>query len=186
MCLITSFMGEPQVATSVIHTGQTQTMSYIRIAWRLFLRQLSLLPKALSRIFFSCRQLFSSCPDGRIEIRLCDFGGSTYGGRIGPNLPDSGFFDPRKPLIPTPATDIFSLGSVLYTIMSGHWPHWADGEDFLAYRCRVDQLFEKGEFPAVSNLDGGSIIQGCWNDQHVTAAELLLNCRQVFNDGRGI
>ncbi|KAF9773911.1 hypothetical protein IL306_008184, partial [Fusarium sp. DS 682] len=34
-------------------------MSYIRVAWGLFLRQLSLLPKALGRIFLSCRQLFS-------------------------------------------------------------------------------------------------------------------------------
>ncbi|KAG7427706.1 putative serine/threonine-protein kinase [Fusarium oxysporum f. sp. raphani] len=130
--------------------------------------------------------LLYSCPDGRIEIRLCDFGGSTYGERTGLNLPDSGFFDTRKPPIPKPATDIFSLGSVFYTIMSGHWPHWADGEDLLAYRLRVDELFEKGEFPTVSNLFGDSVIQGCWNDQYVNANELLVDCRQVFNGDRGI
>ncbi|GKU08304.1 protein kinase protein [Fusarium langsethiae] len=130
--------------------------------------------------------LLYSCPNGRIEMRLCDFGGSTHGGRTGLNLPDSGFFDTRKAPVPTPATDVFSLGSVFYAIMSGHWPHWADGEDLPAYRRRVDELFEKGEFPSVRNLYGGSVIQGCWDDEYVTANELLFDCRQVFDDGRGI
>ncbi|KAF5019178.1 hypothetical protein F66182_8828 [Fusarium sp. NRRL 66182] len=130
--------------------------------------------------------LLYSRANGGIEMRLCDFGGSTYGEEIGLNLPDPGFFDTRKVPIPTPATDIFSLGSVFYTIMTGHWPHWADGEELSAYGRRVDELFSRGEFPTVSNLYGGSVIQGCWNGKYVTANELLLDCRQVFNDGRGI
>ncbi|GAB0138420.1 hypothetical protein EsDP_00006655 [Epichloe bromicola] len=130
--------------------------------------------------------LLYSCPDGRADIRLCDFGGSTYGKLVGLNIPDPGFFDPRKAPSSTEATDIFSLGSVFYTIMSGHWPHWVDGEDLFAYGCRVDELFEKGEFPMVSNLYGGSIIQGCWNDQYMTANDLLLECGQVFDHGRAI
>ncbi|KAG5808352.1 hypothetical protein H9Q74_006366 [Fusarium xylarioides] len=130
--------------------------------------------------------LLYSCPDGRVDLRLCDFGGSTYGKLVGLNLPDPGFFDPRKPPIPTQATDIFSLGSVFYTIMSGHWPHWVDGEELSSYGCRVDELFEKGEFPAVTDLYGGSVIQGCWNDQYDTANELLLDCSQVLNGDHGI
>lgn len=107
---------------------------------------------------------------GRLNIYLCDFGGSTYKNLSGSQLPDPGFFDPRKNWVSTEATDIFSLGSVFYTIMTGHWPHWVAGEERQAYMQRVDDLFSNSEFPSIDRLRGGPIIQGCWMDRYDKAS----------------
>ncbi|KAG9230401.1 kinase-like domain-containing protein [Amylocarpus encephaloides] len=50
-----------------------------------------------------------------LDIWLCDFGGSTCEelGLDGGHLPEAGFFDPTQEYVSTPATDIFSLGSIL-------------------------------------------------------------------------
>nr|KMM68416.1 hypothetical protein CPAG_04743 [Coccidioides posadasii RMSCC 3488] len=87
---------------------------------------------------------------GILNLFLSDFGGSTSGVIDGGHLPDSGFFDPRKPWVSTKATDIFSLGSVLYTIMTGHWPYKCAGlfgslKEKLSYGERVDELFSLAE-----------------------------------------
>ena len=115
------------------------------------------------------------------SIWLGDFGGSMCvelqldGG----HLPDTPFFDPRMPWQSTPATDIFSLGSIFYAIMTGYWPFlngppdWHSTEDKFAYVDKVDALFRKGVFPTVSGLSGGEVIEGCWNGLYSTAEEVL-------------
>jgi serine/threonine protein kinase len=57
-----------------------------------------------------------------LDIWLCDFGGSTCEelGLDGGHLPDANFFDPTQEYVSTPATDIFSLGSIFYNILTGH------------------------------------------------------------------
>lgn len=68
----------------------------------------------------SCGDLLPS-----LDLWLCDLGGSK-GEELelhGEHLPDDPFFDHRMPRVSTPATDIFSLGSILYTILTGHWPY---------------------------------------------------------------
>lgn len=121
--------------------------------------------------------LLHSTTDGSKSIRLCDFGGSVYGDLNGGHLPDAGFFDPRKPWVSTEQTDIFSLGSVFYTIMEGHWPHRSRGnftvDEYVRYITEVDQLFCNNIFPPVDHLEGGAIIQGCWNDQYNRAVDIL-------------
>jgi len=66
----------------------------------------------------------SSSPTA-FDLWLCDFGGSVCKelDLDGGNHPDSGFFDPNSPWESTIDTDIFSLGSVLYAIVTGHWPY---------------------------------------------------------------
>lgn len=115
--------------------------------------------------------------EGSKSVRLCDFGGSVFGDLDGGHLPDAGFFDPRKPWESTEQTDIFSLGSVFYTVMEGHWPHWtkrgftADEHDH--YSLAVDDLFRNSDFPPVDYLEGGLIIRGCWDDEYNRAADIL-------------
>ncbi len=108
---------------------------------------------------------------GILNLYLSDFGGSTCGDIDGGHLPDSGFFDPRKPWESTEQTDIFSLGSVFYTIMTGHWPYKAPGlfesvDEKVRYEERVDALFSLGKFPTVEGLAGGVIIYGCWTGRY--------------------
>ncbi|KAF2181231.1 kinase-like protein, partial [Zopfia rhizophila CBS 207.26] len=103
-----------------------------------------------------------------LDLWLCDFGGSTCEklGVDGKQLPDPSFFDPNAEWVSTTATDIFSVGSVLYSIISGHWPHRDPGpfksaEDYRSYDGRVEEHFRNREYPDVDGLFGGTIILGC-------------------------
>ncbi|KAJ2899199.1 kinase [Zalerion maritima] len=82
-----------------------------------------------------------------MSIWLCDFGGSMRKrlGLDGGHLPDAPFFDPRMKWESTPATDIFSLGSVFYTIQTGYWPYrdsppeWSSVQEKQSYAAQVDE-----------------------------------------------
>ncbi|KAK0707156.1 kinase-like domain-containing protein [Apiosordaria backusii] len=126
--------------------------------------------------------LVCSGRDGTRSLRLCDFGGSTYGDLDGGHLPDAGFFDPRKPWVATGQTDIFALASVLYTIMTGHWPHRERGDerDLEQYRTDVDQLFEQSVFPPVVHLEGGEIIYNAWTDGYNDAKDIVRDHERVM------
>jgi serine/threonine protein kinase len=119
-------------------------------------------------------------PSPSLDLWLCDFGGSKCEGLglNGGHLPDDPFFDPRMPWESTPATDIFSLGSIFYTILTGYWPY-REGpppvtvKDKNTYETRVNELFTAGKFPDVSKLSGGNIIKRCWDHQYKTAKDVL-------------
>ncbi|KAF2241361.1 kinase-like protein [Trematosphaeria pertusa] len=115
-----------------------------------------------------------------LDLWLCDFGGSTCEklGVDGKQLPDPGFFDPNAEWVSTTATDIFSVGSVLYSIVSGHWPHRDLGpfkleEDYRSYNERVEEHFRNREYPDVDGLFGGTIILGCWTNEYSSADDVL-------------
>lgn len=122
----------------------------------------------------------TSASAASLDIWLCDFGGSTCEelGLDGGHLPDAGFFDPTQEYLSTPATDIFSLGSIFYTIMTGHWPYKSPGpfktmEEMDEYDQRVDLLFKEGKFPDVGGLVGGKVIMGCWTKKYSSAEQIL-------------
>ncbi|KAI1643249.1 kinase-like protein, partial [Daldinia loculata] len=116
-----------------------------------------------------------------LDICLCDFGGSACEkiGLEGVNLPDSGFFDPNSEFVSTPATDLFSVASILYTILTGHWPYRAPGgrfgssEEMMNYLNLVDDLFRRQEFPDVSEIWAGAVILKCWMHEYASADDLL-------------
>lgn len=116
-----------------------------------------------------------------LELWLCDFGGSVCEALDldGGGLPDAGFSDPNSCGMSTPATDIFSLGSVLYTIITGHWPFRDPGglfhsmEEMEQYESRVDGLFKKGIFPDTKGLLGGEIMLGCWTQKYSNVDDIL-------------
>ncbi|CZT13927.1 uncharacterized protein RAG0_17513 [Rhynchosporium agropyri] len=115
-----------------------------------------------------------------LDLWLCDFSESRCD-ELGSNvhhLPDDPFFDPRLPWESTPAIDIFSLGSIVYTILTGYWPY-REGpppvtmEDQNVYETYVNKMFAAGIFPDVSLLEGGKVIKGCWDHQYKTSEEVL-------------
>ena len=121
-----------------------------------------------------------------LNLRLCDFGGSTFRDLDGGTLPDAGFSDPRDPWVSTSATDIFSLGSVIYIIMVGYWPHGLPGshmfksmEEKRVYEDKVNHLFGSDDWPSVDGIEGGNIILGCWKKDFVTAQTVLGACRAL-------
>ncbi|KAL7961533.1 kinase-like domain-containing protein [Trichoderma compactum] len=121
-----------------------------------------------------------------LDLRLCDFGGSTCEDLqiSGGTLPDSGFHNPNGAWEPTYAADIFSLGSVLYTIMTGHWPfrsttgQWTSIEEMMEYNAKVDRCFADGIFPEVDGLLGGETITRCWANKFSDAAEIMASVSQ--------
>lgn len=126
---------------------------------------------------------------GDPELWLCDFGGSTCDklGLDGGHLPDPGFFDPRSDWTSTPNTDIFSVGSVLYSILTGHWPYreagpFASAEERDDYGVKVDELFGQGQFPDVDELFAGKVILKCWNNEYTTAEDLVVDVRNCMQD----
>lgn len=112
-----------------------------------------------------------------LELWLCDFGGSTCDklGLDGGSLPDSGFYDPNAEQISSLGTDLFSLGSVLYTIITGHWPYrgqgdFQTGDELERYRENVD-LFGRRIYPETNELFAGKTIVGCWTSAFEKADE---------------
>lgn len=93
----------------------------------------------------------------KLDLLLCDFGGSTNREIDGRHLPDLGFFNPCDPPESTKSTDIFSLGSIYYTIMTSHWPYRSLGpfkslDEMEKYQELVDDLFASKRYPPVDGL----------------------------------
>ena len=115
-----------------------------------------------------------------LDLWVCDFGGSTCEelDLDGGHLPDDPFFDPTQACVSTPATDIFSLGSIFYTILTGHWPYKPPGpfetaKDKYDYQRKVNTLFSQGKFPDTTRLMGGKVIMGCWTRGYRTVEDVL-------------
>ena len=113
-----------------------------------------------------------------LDILLCDFGGSMCQdlGLDGGGLPDPPFWD--MVWESTPGTDIFSLGSTFYTIMTGHWPYksahpFEEEEDKWDYEDRVIALLKQGIYPDVKGVIGGTVMMGCWKKRYITAEDIL-------------
>jgi len=110
-----------------------------------------------------------------LDLSLCDFGGSKNDDYDGEGLPDFGFFDPRVDSFDVTAdTEIFGLGSSMYTILVGHLPHGPSilktAQERLDYAHTFERLALEGKFPDTSEIIGGDIIKDCWN-QKIRSAE---------------
>ncbi|EGX89741.1 Protein kinase-like domain [Cordyceps militaris CM01] len=118
---------------------------------------------------------------GSRDLLLCDFGGSTCDelGLDGGCLPDGPFYHPTFKTSSTPALDIFGLGSLFFTIMTGHWPYRSTPgapetiEEKLAYERELADAFNNENYPDVTRLVGGNVILACWKRQYSTADEVL-------------
>ena len=92
---------------------------------------------------------------------LCDWGELVCKelGVDGGSLTDPGYFDPNSPWESTPATNVLTLGSVLYTIIVGYWLHRDSGSSKLVVDMRinmhkVDSLLGEENFQRISSFCG--------------------------------
>lgn len=121
-----------------------------------------------------------------LNLQLCDFGGAMCRdlGLDGRGLPDPPFWDLKWES--TVGTDIFSLGSIFYTVMTGLWPYKSrhltneveeeeeeEEEDRWQFEDRVIALLEMGVYPDVEGITGGTIMMRCWKKQYLKADDVL-------------
>ncbi|KND87180.1 hypothetical protein TOPH_08141 [Tolypocladium ophioglossoides CBS 100239] len=97
---------------------------------------------------------------------------------MGAHLPDSGFYDPNSEPVSTAQTDIFSVASVLYAILTGYWPYRGPGtvktgEEMEKYGQEVDDLFGRRQFPNIDGLFAGEVIIKCWKNEYARADTVL-------------
>jgi serine/threonine protein kinase len=119
---------------------------------------------------------------GRI---LADFGGSRYVelSLDGGLLPDDLFSDPCLLDYKSPKVNVFSLGVVIYVIMTGHYPFCNSpaprGEERFVYSDQVRALFKKGVFPKLSSVPLGDIIARCCHERSFDTAKEVVEALEI-------
>ncbi|KAM0325113.1 hypothetical protein ACHAQA_007652 [Verticillium albo-atrum] len=107
--------------------------------------------------------------DDALNLRICDFGSSSFPEGSPPIQAPGPRYQPRRwptGYRPTPADDVFALGSVLHFIMTGEEPlsEVEEGE--------VELRFAEGRFPNTLFLHG-DVVQRCWRERTTTAAQVV-------------
>ncbi|KAG5820279.1 hypothetical protein H9Q74_001345 [Fusarium xylarioides] len=119
---------------------------------------------------------------GARDLQLCDFGGSVCQELHldGFSLPDGPFYSPVFDNESSTLLDIFGMGSVFYTILTGRWPYKTSPGKFAKVDDRLDweertvyPNFRAGKFPDVEHLPGGDVILKCWMRKYATARDAL-------------
>ncbi|KAI9730976.1 MAG: hypothetical protein M1834_005437 [Cirrosporium novae-zelandiae] len=110
-----------------------------------------------------------------LDVVLCDFAGSiidgvkvngvSYEQRCSRRYEYTDDFDHID--------DLFGFGTVIYELSTRMRPY-ADKTD-----QEVRQLYKKGEFPDVSSLEMGSIINKCWHGGYESASAVLVDIRRL-------
>ena len=129
--------------------------------------------------------------NAELELSLCDFGGSKNEEHDGGGLPDYCFFDPRSDsLAVTEATELFGLGSSMYTIVVGHLPHGPSilktAQERLHYAEEFERLRLQGNSPDTSDIKGGDIIRGCWTQKIKSAKEAFIRHGELNGQSGGM
>ena len=76
-----------------------------------------------------------------------------------------------------PYTENFAIGSIFYSLTRGHYPYAREEYDVPT----LMKMFQRKEFPRLSDSTEDGIISRCWNGEYGTVAEL----EQVFKDMEG-
>ena len=116
-----------------------------------------------------------------LELLLCDFDGSIcddlgLDGLAPPGVP---FYHPAFGSESSIALEIFSLGSILYVITTGLWPHRdapgrsGESREREKYETATETLLCRDEFPDVSGLTAAAVIMKCWKRQYESVQDVL-------------
>jgi serine/threonine protein kinase len=69
-------------------------------------------------------------------------------------------------------TDIFAFGCVIYEIVTGRYPyHEFEASDNRSHL--VEQLYQEKQFPDLTNLPLGQLMQGCWHGTFNSMSEVV-------------
>ncbi|KAL5335645.1 kinase-like protein [Aspergillus crustosus] len=116
--------------------------------------------------------------DSDLNLRIADFGGASLSGSDPSATPATRFRHPGYDFNAAPVfqDDIFSLGSLIYFIMTGYYPYEDLSSD------KVEKLYEINNFPDVSSITGGNIITQCWLRQTASAQSIYSSLAAIEVD----
>jgi serine/threonine protein kinase len=123
---------------------------------------------------FSCRNVFLTKDD---VVKIGDFGGAGLDGNESQGVEESRYDLPLRGREweerPYYKRDLFALGSALYEIMAWNkpFPELVDHE--------VENRFARDEFPDVSNIGCGDIIQKCWQEKYESAEQVMVELQAL-------
>lgn len=112
-----------------------------------------------------------------IDVILADFGGSRWLELdvVGNLMPDDPYLDPQLTEFSSPRVDVFSLGIIIYIIITGCYPFHGrpapENEEIYEYGERVQNLYREGQFPDLSNVAFGNVIAGCCCERRFETAK---------------
>lgn len=106
---------------------------------------------------------------GDLSLRIADFSGSSLQGSQASACPGTRFTRPdfNWKTAPKSEDDIFSLGSTIYTIITGQVPFQELSSD------EVETSYAARIFPTTTDQPCGDIIQGCWSGSISSAQEVV-------------
>ncbi|OBT41073.1 hypothetical protein VE00_10300 [Pseudogymnoascus sp. WSF 3629] len=112
--------------------------------------------------------------DAGLGLKIADFSGSSLDGSRASACVGTRFERPGLDLrcAPTVKDDLFSFGSTIYMIITGHYPFQElDSND-------VIELFEAQNFPSVAEIICGEIINQCWRGE-ISSAQTVCDFIQT-------
>ncbi|KAL3459488.1 kinase-like protein [Aspergillus heterothallicus] len=97
--------------------------------------------------------------DHELDLKICDFGGSSLNGSRPTAYMSTRYCPPNYKWddTPQPRDDIFSLGSLIYFIMTNEYPYEEVPSE------EVETQYNSLQFPDVSEISCGSLILDCWH-----------------------
>ncbi|KAF2174695.1 kinase-like protein [Zopfia rhizophila CBS 207.26] len=105
--------------------------------------------------------------DAELNALLSDFQG-TFKDLDGYAMESARYFLPREATSPpNEVTDLFALGTLMYTIMAGiePYPELSDAE--------VEERYRRHTFPDTNDIVCGRMILRCWNTEYARAKEVV-------------
>ncbi|RDW61705.1 protein kinase family protein [Aspergillus mulundensis] len=113
--------------------------------------------------------------DHELDLKICDFGGSSLNGSRPSAFVSTRYCPPNYSWDDSPrwSDDVFSLGSLIYFIMTDEYPYEEVQSD------EVQARYNSLQFPDVSGTACGSIIQDCWH-QRIDAAQVCEALKRQF------
>lgn len=106
--------------------------------------------------------------DADLGLKIADFSGSSLEGSQASACAGTRFLPPDFDWCsaPTVQNDLYGLGSTIYSIMTGRYPFQEVGSD------EVEKLYKAHNFPDVTRILCGEIIERCWRFEVVSAQEI--------------
>ncbi|OAA59788.1 Protein kinase-like domain protein [Niveomyces insectorum RCEF 264] len=116
--------------------------------------------------------------DANLDLYLSDFAGSSVDGSQSSVCAGERYQPPAWSWkeLPKISDDIFALGSVLLVIMTSREPY-ADLDE-----KDVPQCFARKEYPDLSQIACGPVIEACWNGTLTTAGQVLDAINKLYSD----